>query len=259
MSGTRNNAQKRPQRVISFERGSGGRRIATLKVQEPAGILAAQGNVIPPHEVEGWFMAAAPQRDVNSGAVEAMTTSMNMLRVTEPFAPPDPEAAAPVARVKKAITTLLTDLPPLFSNGTRAVAEASATGRQPFISADQVAAIGVLLAAAETARGSFFWPSRRRTRDEEWHDIAALIEFHASSVWCNVGRSIGGTKPTSPLVKVIQAALGRIGESPRSGDAIAQALVRRRRMDRVDNSGNAVVSPTTGNVESSDYKRKKSN
>lgn len=221
----------KPQRFTIFAHTRDGRETINMIIWPSPLADLAEGDAITPAEVLGWMRDAAPNwltPDINSPSLASFTHVLNVLRLTEL---PQLDTTSPwhqrAERVKKAILTLLEDVPPMIEGDRRGREQARREGREPFIPQAHAGAIVRLLQAAEEARGAFLWFTPR-TRDEPWHDDAANIAWRARKVWQSAGRKSIGSNPTSPLVKLIAAALVRIGDGERSPDAISKALQRHK-------------------------------
>jgi hypothetical protein len=187
----------------------------------------ATGDAITPGEVMSWFRQYAPNwNTAAAAALQPFVHTLNLLRLTEPFRI---DVNAPsylrLERVKKAIRTLLDDLPPLVEHG-RKLCEIERQNGVDFAEKRLRAVESLYEAAGGAARGSFLRSSSPRKRDEPWHDAAALIAYHARAVWRCTGQLKTGKNPTSPLVGLVERALRRVGEGEHNADAISKALRR---------------------------------
>lgn len=187
---------------------------------------AQAGDVITDAEVRCMMAEAAPRWSVPADAdLTSLIRLLNQIRVTAPQseAPLGPDDER-VERVKKAILTLIADLPLMLTNAEAQRQRALEAGEEPGLSDERHLSVIALLAVAQKAHGSFYWPARRR-RQEAWHDVAEAIAFSAANVWRANGAG-EGTKPDSPIVRLLALMLPRVGEGERSEEAIARALAR---------------------------------
>ena len=165
---------------------------------------------ITPTEVAEWFRKSAPHSlDADTTTVRALAHNLNVVRnarCDDQFV----QSFEPLDRVRKALATLAKDLPLLIDGSARSSGKPDPDMKH-------------LLRSGERTRARLL-PRRRGKRDAPWHDIAALVMWHARSVW---QRPIGAGEE-SPVVRLVGLALARIGEPERSPEAISKALKRHK-------------------------------
>lgn len=155
--------------------------------------------------------------------IKPLLHTLRLVQVTEPAIPPDPNHR--LERIKKALTTLLNELPELSRVVSADQAKVALHGGQTFKSKEQAAAILALEHACVAAKGSFFWRRTRPVRTAPWHSVAHAIAHHAASIW-HVNKPGAGLKNTSPVVLLIEALLPRIGCGQQSREAIVSGIRR---------------------------------
>jgi hypothetical protein len=190
---------------------------------------------ITPSEVAKWFQKAAPRwvpPDARDLWIVALAYNLNVVRSLGRDSDQARRLLAAVDerldRVKKALSTLAEDLPPLIDGAQRSGGGKRQEDMQQLLQCVQRTRAGLL-------------PRRPRKRRAEWHEIAALLEYYARRHWsCPVGMG-----EDSPLVKLVGLAIARVcvvGEPERTVEAISQALKRRRKALKRQKGGTVEIS-----------------
>ena len=134
-------------------------------------------------------------------------------------------------KVKEAISTLKLELPQLIS----ALIEFKDRVGMDWREDDEAVALAQLNNAVsaklpfsrEELPSLFDYQGHRRA---EWHPVAELIAERAIAIWGGLNkRKLGFGKETSPVVRLVAAALKRVGEGDHGGDTISRALGRRQK------------------------------
>jgi hypothetical protein len=189
--------------------------------------LMKEGNVITQEEVSEWnkmLPFQLPPKDLAD-----LTDELNLIRVTVPH----DEAIADLShleaahrRVEKSITQLTQDLPTLIEFLTTRTGQRSATSATVFDD---------LLASATNVRSYLtftrgLWGDRlakaRGGHNALWHGDAVYLMFLLELAAKRAGQVLSFTKPTTPAVRFIDAALDRAGVEHGSVEAISRELAR---------------------------------
>jgi hypothetical protein len=137
-------------------------------------------------------------------------------------------------RVTRALGVLLESLPTLAAHADDAAEHAPLWAKDGHRS--KAEAFRRLHTVAHDAE-ALLVPAQPGRRHERWHDDAAALQSILRSIATRSGRRLGYTKPTSPAVRFIDAALTLASVKHGSVEAIAKQLERRQRRQN---------SPATG-------------
>jgi hypothetical protein len=217
-------------------------------------------------EVEKWFRDFGAKHWTVPGPqeIDAFCELLELLRTSEADndldndSAADPDAFQPLdpnerfRRVKDAVSViadgfprlisaaalLSRELPRLTEIGKKAVATLQPVGVDPIISETQLHILECLLSAALASEDAFRAPlfqveKSRQDPRSEWHATAKVIANSAREVWCTAGnKNVGiGQDTESPVVKLTQVALERLGLSQEQG-TIRQMLYDWHRKSR---------------------------
>lgn len=187
-----------------------------------------EGDAITADEALAWFRDAAPKwPSPEPASTASFVHLLNCLRISEAPNPNGP-AEMRIGRVRAAIRTLLTDLPPLIGDARRDLESSQRTGAVNPAIPTRINAFAKLLEASDAVASFLPLRSRRRKRDAPWHEPAKAIASSALAAWRKAGapRNIGDGNEESPVVFVVCKALVRVGEGHHSHEAIVKALHR---------------------------------
>jgi len=191
--------------------------------------LISEGDVITKKEIKVWFSENRTPFDDN--IISTLQTILNQIRISvsplELLSLPEVEA---FDQFKRAVAFILEYTPSSIASMEKVEAGSSSERQGSPFSSEAIEATKALLAAANRVSATLL-PRRIGKRIAAWHQDAIFLAHLFDGLAVRLGRRFSFTKPTSPAVLIICAALQRAGVSGLPDDlpeAFAKAMKRER-------------------------------